>query len=130
MAKHYLAVMVGGALGSLARYGVSAWIAADPWQVLGINWLGCFLLGFLNARAARTGMPEWVRVGLGTGVLGGFTTFSTFSVGAVNLLHADRYAEMALYVAASLAGGVLLAWAGLALGRRGGGAEPAREVTS
>ena len=76
MFGQYLAVMIGGAFGAGLRYGVSVWVTAGPWKILGINWVGCFLLGLLHAYAARTGrVPELVRVGLGTGILGGFTTF-------------------------------------------------------
>lgn len=120
MLLQYVAVMVGGAIGAVSRYGVSIWLTADPWKVLWINWLGCMVLGFLNAYAARTKrVPEVVRVGLGTGVLGGFTTFSTFCFDTVREVQAGRWLTAALYVVGSLVGGVLLAWAGTVLGRRG-----------
>ncbi|WP_245884647.1 fluoride efflux transporter CrcB [Tumebacillus permanentifrigoris] len=120
MFKQYLAVMIGGAIGAVGRYGVSVWVPADPWKVLLINWVGCFVLGFFTAFAVRTGrVSDVVRVGVGTGVLGGFTTFSTFSLDAVKLMEQDLWLDVALYVVGSLVGGVALAWVGTMLGRRG-----------
>jgi CrcB protein len=112
-AMSLLVVAVGGALGSLARYGVSllalAWLgAAFPWGTLAVNAAGSFAIGVLAAQ----GIEGNTRLFWVTGVLGGFTTFSAFSLEAVLLW--ERAAWLgALYVAASLAlgfAGFLLGW--------------------
>lgn len=86
-----VAVAVGGALGALARYGLTlAWPArpgAFPWVTFAINVAGCFLIGVLMVLVTevRPAHPL-VRPFLGTGVLGGFTTFSTYAAGVRALL--------------------------------------------
>ena len=77
-------VMIGGAVGSALRYGVSLAmnpVAGDglPWGTLTANLLGCFLIGWLFVWFANTQISEPVRIGVLVGVLGGFTTFSSFS---------------------------------------------------
>ena len=80
-----LAVAVGGALGSIARYGVDALIerrsfSVFPWSTFAINATGCLLIGVVIAALVdRHHTPAWVRAGLVMGVLGGYTTFSTFA---------------------------------------------------
>ncbi len=114
-----LFVALGGALGSLARYGVglaaARWFGlAFPWGTLAVNVIGGFAMGVL---AARTGPnDEALRLLLGVGLLGGFTTFSAFSLETVRLLEQSP-AQGALYVAASLVLSVGACWAGLVLGR-------------
>ena len=117
----YLAAAIGGGLGAVLRWLVGLTVPGGPWTTMGINWIGCFVLGFFSTWAAKR-VPETVRVGVGTGVLGGFTTFSTFSVDTLRLLQAGNVAEAALYAAASLIGGVLLAALGMRLAKRGAGA--------
>lgn len=76
-----LAVAVGGAVGALLRWLLDGgWAQGWPWPTLVINVLGCLLLGVLTVLASRFAMPGWVKPGLGTGVLGGFTTFSAYAV--------------------------------------------------
>lgn len=108
-----------GAAGALARYALGAWLqeAANlrfPVGTLVINVLGSFLLGLLFAAADRLA-PEW-RVAVGTGFLGAFTTFSTFSVDTVRLIGAGEPRLALLNAAGSLALGLLAAWGGLSLG--------------
>ncbi len=110
----FVLVAVGGALGSLARYGLAV---AGPGLVttLATNVLGSFALGVLVARRPE---GRWSRPFLGTGVLGGFTTFSTFAVQTVD---ASVPAGIA-YVAGTLALGIGAASLGMAAGRtRGSG---------
>jgi CrcB protein len=118
----YLAAALGGVLGALGRYGVSQAlphrVGSWPWAVLLINLTGCLLLGVLIAAVfARHPDSPWLRPLLGTGVLGGYTTFSTFAVDTVQLADAGRPGVAAAYVVASAVGGVLAAAAGVALGR-------------
>ncbi|MEA2349111.1 MAG: fluoride exporter [Thermoleophilaceae bacterium] len=110
-------VAAGGALGTLARYGLGRAVPAHslPWLTVGINIAGSLLLGFLIA------VGDWfsteVRSGLAIGVLGGFTTFSTFSADVFLDINADDIGRAAALLAASVAGGILGAAGGYFLGR-------------
>jgi CrcB protein len=113
-----LFVAIGGLLGVLARWGITRLTLhtdALVWSIVAINIAGSFLLGLLVAE-------QWfnrdVREGLGVGFLGGFTTFSTFSVQIVLEADAGEPGRAAVYLCASVIGGVAAAVAGYALGRR------------
>jgi CrcB protein len=102
----------------MARYGISrATLHSDAliWSTVGINIAGSFFLGLLVA-------SQWfsrdLREALGVGLLGGFTTFSTFSVQVVVETDAGKPGRAAAYLAASVIGGIAAAAAGYALGRR------------
>ncbi|MEC4018142.1 fluoride efflux transporter FluC [Streptomyces sp. H27-D2] len=128
-------IAAGGALGASARYGVSlAWPVrggAFPWGTFGVNVAGCALIGVLMVLVSERGSAHpLVRPFLGTGVLGGFTTFSTYAVDISKLL-AREEAGGALTAVAYLAGTLVVAlgavWAAAALtraavSRRQGGA--------
>ena len=111
-------VLVGGGLGSAARYLAGVWIArhlgaAFPWGTLSVNVAGSFLIGLLATVADEAGgIGPHARVFLVVGVLGGFTTFSSFSLETWRLAEQHRLGWAALYVLASVA----LSLAGLALG--------------
>ena len=118
----YAAAALGGVLGALARWGVGEALPSDtgawPWATLLVNLTGCLVLGVLIAALfPRHPSSPWLRPFLGTGVLGGYTTFSTFAVDAVQLTDADAAGAAVGYVLASVLGGVLAAVAGVALGR-------------
>jgi CrcB protein len=102
-------VALGGALGSLLRYALSlAWHSTFPWTTLAINVIGSAALGALLAWIALTpGAHPLLRPFLGTGVLGGFTTFSTFTVEARTLYAAGTPGLAATYVAVTVAAAVL-----------------------
>jgi CrcB protein len=114
---------VGGAIGTAARLGLGlalpapsgAGIGAVPWATLLANVVGAFLIGVL---AARLPGSHGVRVFLGTGVLGGFTTYSAFAVGTVTLWHVQPWLAAA-YAAGSVVLGIGAAALGLDLGRPG-----------
>lgn len=113
------AVAVGGAIGSVLRYLVGLLVphspagAAMPWATVAVNVSGSLLLGALaGAAVAGTGPAPLPRAFLTIGVLGGFTTFSTFSVDAVSLLHAGSPARAALYIAVSVLGSIGAAYLG------------------
>jgi CrcB protein len=107
-------VAAGGLVGTLARYGLSV---AFPslWTIAVVNLAGSFLLGLLTHLGA--GWSPEVRTGLGVGVLGGFTTFSTFTVQTVLEADGGRGGRAAAYVAVSVAGGLVAAVAGYVAGR-------------
>ncbi len=113
-----LLVAIGGAAGSVARYGVgmaaARWGLAFPWGTLLVNVLGSLAIGLLAARLGPT--EENLRLLLGVGALGGFTTFSAFSLDAIRLI--EREPSHALfYVAASLILSIGACGLGLMLGR-------------
>lgn len=114
-----LLVAVGGALGAVARYGVgfgaARWLGlAFPWGTLVVNVLGGFAMGWLAARVGPE--QEALRLALGVGVLGGFTTFSAFSLETVKLME-HQPGLAVLYAAASVVLSVGACWIGLTLGR-------------
>jgi CrcB protein len=112
-----LMVTVAGAAGVAARYGISNAFHGDalPWATVGINVAGSFLLGLLIVMPLAWVDPQ-IRVALGVGFLGGFTTFSTFSVQALLDFDAGDPARAFLLIAAS----VVLGLAAAALGFYGG----------
>jgi fluoride exporter len=118
-----VAVAAGGVLGSLARGAVGLLLptatGAFPWTTLGINVLGSLLMGVLVVvvTEVREAHPL-VRPFLGTGVLGGFTTFSTFAVDAQTLLNGGHRATALLYLAATIVGAVGACAIAMALTRR------------
>jgi fluoride exporter len=111
-------VGLGGLIGVLGRYGITRLTLhtdALLWSTVGINVAGSFLLGLL---AAEHWFSRDVREAIGVGLLGGFTTFSTFSVQVVLETDGGKPGKAALYIAASVGGGIAAAAAGYALGRR------------
>jgi CrcB protein len=126
-------VAAGGALGSLARWGAGLALPTGPdgfpWTTLGINVLGSLLIGALIALVADAGTGRraahpLARPFLGTGVLGGFTTFSGYAVEGQQLLLGARYAAAAGYLLGTAGAALLAAWAGLALVRLVAGSRP------
>lgn len=102
------AVMLGGAVGAMARHGVDVLVpsAGIPWGTLAINVVGSALLALLPALAAVRRRPV-LAVGLGAGVLGGFTTMSAFAEQTRDLLASGRAGLAAIYVVLSVAGSLL-----------------------
>lgn len=116
----FLLVAVGGAVGASTRYAVSqcthAASDAFPWSTLGINVAGSFLLGLLTAVLPEGAAGERLRLLVGVGALGGFTTFSTFSVEALALARGDQWLPAVGYVVGSVGSGLAAAAAGYAAG--------------
>lgn len=121
-------VLTGGALGSVARWllarALDRWLMAAtvPVGVLTVNVLGCLLIGVVLGTTAR-GAPvagENARLLLATGVCGGFTTFSTFSHQALDLVQQGRTNVALLYLGLSVGLGLAATAAGLALVRLAG----------
>lgn len=116
------ALACGGAIGAVTRYAVSLALPVTsgqfPWGTFAINVTGSLVLGFLlvllleQFPRGRLGRPV-----VGTGFLGAYTTFSTFMVDAVQLVHAGHPATAAVYVVASLFAGLLAVWAGMTAAR-------------
>jgi len=117
---NYLLVMLGGAIGSVARYGVGrltlGWFGPYyPWGTLTVNLVGGFLMGLLVGTLARLSVPgENMRLFAAIGVLGGFTTFSSFALDTVNMIERGALLAALGYVLLSVTGAVLGVFAGLA----------------
>jgi CrcB protein len=113
------AVAVGGSLGAAARYGMEqAWphpAGGFPWATLAVNVIGCVAIGVLAAVAPahRLAWPF-----IGTGVLGGFTTYSTYAVDAWTLADAGRPLAATAYVFGTLAAALAAVWLALRPPRR------------
>ncbi len=117
-----LLVMTGGALGAGARHlagrAALAWLGAGfPWGTLFVNLTGGLLMGVLVGSLARVAAAEPWRLFLGVGVLGGFTTFSSFSLDVVLLAQRGQLATAAGYLLVSVAGSIAALVAGLGLAR-------------
>lgn len=110
---------LGGALGSVARYGVSPWIdrggAGFPWSTLVVNVVGCLIIGAVTVLLEEIGDPHrLVRPFVGVGVLGGFTTFSTCVADVGGLLAAQRPVQATFYLFGTVALGVVSVGCGAA----------------
>ncbi len=115
---------LGGALGSLLRYALASALAGPagprfPLSTLLVNVSGCFAIGVLATALAPGGawpVREDLRLGILVGVLGGYTTFSSFGLETVNLLRAGMTAEAIAYVALSNFLGLAAVWLGWRVG--------------
>ncbi|MCT1602951.1 CrcB family protein [Kocuria sp. p3-SID1433] len=133
-------VLVGGTLGTAAREGVSLVLGTDsefPLGTLAVNLLGAFLLGLLLEALARRGAHEapltHLRLLLGTGFMGGFTTYSTLALDAAQMLGSGAPALGAVYLLGSVIAGGIAALAGIAVAaalRPDAGAESCPEADS
>jgi CrcB protein len=118
-----LLVLTGGALGSAARYLVGLWMANHigatfPWGTLTVNVVGSFLIGLLATLADDIGsIGPQARVFLVVGLLGGFTTFSSFSLETLRLMELNEPVRAVANVLANVALAFVAAMLGIALGR-------------
>ena len=122
----YLIVFLGAGIGGALRHGVNLGAVrlfgyGFPLGTLIVNVIGSFLMGLLAGYFVfRPGVPQDVRLFLTTGILGGFTTFSAFSLDAALLIERNAYALAAAYVAGSVAASLVALFLGLSLFRGGG----------
>ncbi len=113
-----LAVALGGALGSVARYGAGVALgralgASFPWGTLAVNVLGCLLIGaVLHAADERGGISPATRLFVATGFLGGFTTFSAFGLETVLLARGRDLLAASANVVANVGLGLAAVWLG------------------
>jgi CrcB protein len=121
--KLLIFAMVGGALGSGARHavniGMGRWLGAGfPWWTLFVNVTGCFLMGTLiEALALKFNASNDLRTFFATGILGGYTTFSAFSLDFAFLMQRHEHMQATLYLIGSVALSILGLYAGLWLTR-------------
>ncbi|KGB52964.1 putative fluoride ion transporter CrcB [Sphingopyxis sp. LC81] len=116
-------VMIGGAIGAGARHLVGqAMLArfgpAFPWGTLSINIVGSLLMGLLVGWLVRSGGGDTARLFVGVGILGGFTTFSSFSMEYWMLFERGQNAQAAAYVLASVIGAIAACGIGLFIVRQ------------
>jgi CrcB protein len=117
-----LGVAAAGAVGALARWGLAAWVGARfpgfPWGTLVINVSGSFALGLLFVLLTeRTGTSPAVRVALTTGLMGAYTTFSTFSLETFRLFEDGAVGLAGLNVLGNVSLGLVGVALGIGLGR-------------
>lgn len=120
-----LLVAAASAVGAPARFLLDQAIATRigvvfPWGTWVVNVSGAFALGLLTGLAQHHGVPKQVVAAVGTGLLGAYTTFSTFTYETVRLLQERAYLAAAANVVATMAVGCLAGGLGLALGHVGG----------
>ena len=114
---NFLLVGLGGAVGSVARYGFYRLLPA-PVGTLGVNVIGGFLMGLLVGWLALKGNDtESSRLFVGVGVLGGFTTFSAFSLDAVQMMSRGAWGAVAAYVLGSVVASIAALYLGMMIGR-------------
>jgi CrcB protein len=120
----WLAVALGGAIGTmlrfaLARVGEQLGGATMPWWTFAVNVVGSFALGVVAvALSGRTAFGLDLRIVLGTGVLGGFTTYSTFNLETLQLVERGLHGRAIAYVAGTVLCALVLGYAGMKLGAR------------
>jgi CrcB protein len=118
--KLYLYIGIGGIIGSIARYLVSSipLTTMYPFQTFFINIIGSFILGWFTTFVieGRRIPPEFCTA-IGTGVVGSFTTLSTFSMDTIHLLENELYTEAFIYILSSSVLGILVAYMGMCIGR-------------
>jgi CrcB protein len=116
-----LAVLVGGFAGAVARHEVSSALQERlgnrfPVGILVVNLSGAFVLGLLYGLGVADRWPHWLAIGAQAGFIGAYTTFSTWAVDSLTLARGGSGRAAVGNLAGSLTAGVLLAWAGAALG--------------
>ncbi len=113
MVKSFIAIFLGGGLGSMMRYGVQLLMHERitpynfPWSTLTVNVVGSFMIGLFYALSAKYNLSTDVRLLLTTGLCGGFTTFSTFSNDSLALLKQGEVTMFIVYICLSVILGVL-----------------------
>jgi len=124
IAVRLILVIIFGAAGTLARYGLQGFVqeftgSEFPSGTLVVNLIGCFLLGGIAEYALThlTIPPEW-RIAITVGFFGAFTTFSSFSWETTRMMQDGEWGRASVYVIASVVGGLFLAFIGMRIGER------------
>ncbi len=106
-----LYIFIGGGIGSLIRYGLTLLLPAEkfPFGTLVCNLLGCFLIGLLAGYFSK---PSALQIGMITGLLGGFTTFSAFSYATLKLFQGGNFLAAVSHLLLSVIGGLIMTYVG------------------
>jgi CrcB protein len=119
MIKSILLVGAGGAMGSISRWLCQRWVNynyphAFPWGTFAVNIIGCFLIGIFWGIAFKgfAANENW-KLFLMTGLCGGFTTFSAFTLDGIGLLKENRAGVFFFYAAGTVCAGLALTWLGM-----------------
>ncbi len=119
---NWLAVAVGGAIGSVLRYfitqqvGLRLSVAGIPWGTMLVNFIGAFVIGFVAVYVSQKASPL-VKPFLMVGFLGGLTTYSSFSLESFHLIHQMEYWRFVVYTSTTFVGCMLLTALGWLLGQ-------------
>lgn len=108
----FLGVFIGGGAGSVLRWAAGRWISGH-WGVFAVNVSGAFFIGLAYAWFARQPVRPEIRLFVMTGLLGGFTTFSTYLLNFAQLIGAGKTPEAFLYLFLSVLAGLGALWAGM-----------------
>jgi CrcB protein len=105
----YLIVGAGGIIGAILRFLISTWLSNYenfiPFGTLCVNFLGCFIFGYFQGLTKFYYFPKWLVLGFGTGLIGAFTTFSTFSIEVITyILHGDMILSISYMLVSSIIG--------------------------
>lgn len=113
-------IAIGGAIGTLLRYNlnVKVFFTALPNATLVENLLGSFLLGCFMGWVFHNVISEWLQLGLSVGLLGGFTTMSTFAADTFSLYTLNSALDALTYISASIFGGIFMAFIGFSIGNK------------
>ncbi len=115
----YLAVGIGGVIGAILRYFIFILFNnlgySNTIGTLCINLIGCFILGYLQGMAKVYELPRWLVIGIGTGIIGSFTTFSTFSIDVIQLIKEGFIIPAYTYILASSIGGYTFTYIGFSI---------------
>lgn len=118
MLKDFLIVAAGGGIGSALRYGAALLVRVQnfPYSTLAVNILGSFIIGLVFALSLKneTLSNNW-KLFLATGICGGFTTFSAFSMENLHLLQTGKFTSAFTYIAVSIVAGIAATWLGFKL---------------
>ena len=125
MWKAIAALMLGGSLGAVSRWGLHLWLdsrlasaSSLPWGILVVNTAGCFLFGWLfGLFESKTWFSDTLQLAVFSGFLGSFTTFSTFSWNTLELLRNGQGGLALLNIGISVSLGMIAVWAGFSLNR-------------
>lgn len=123
MIKNIMLIGLGGGLGSMARYLCQKWFMDHhphtyPWGTFSVNIIGCFLIGLFWGLSFKSfaGNESW-KLFLMTGICGGFTTFSAFTLEGIGLIKEERVGTFLLYMGGSVLVGLLATYAGIKISR-------------
>ncbi|MEQ6378090.1 CrcB family protein [Bacillaceae bacterium S4-13-58] len=119
MQKIVLAIGIGGFIGAISRYGMSIALGSiipSPFSIWFVNMIGCFLLLFFIHW--KKSFPKWIRIGIATGIIGAFTTFSTFIVDFILYWNQGEWLLGSIYFLITIIGAGIASYVGYLLAQK------------